>query len=144
MKAAYERLFCLLEKKMNRITAQRWVRIAALNGFVAVLCGAWGAHGLETKLDERMLSVFKTAAYYQMVHSLLLLLLAILIHQKWLSAWLLNWSALFCMIGIILFSGSLYGLSLSGITALGVITPVGGLALLTSWGFLAYAAMVQR
>jgi uncharacterized membrane protein YgdD (TMEM256/DUF423 family) len=129
---------------MNRITAQRWVRIAAFNGFVAVLCGAWGAHGLESKLDDYRLNVFKTASYYQMVHSLLLLLLAILIHQKWLSAWLLNWSAVFCMIGIVLFSGSLYGLSLTGITILGMITPLGGLALLASWGFLAYAAMVQR
>lgn len=126
---------------MNRITANRWVRIASLNGFVAVLCGAWGAHGLEHKLDEQMLVVFKTASYYQMAHSLLLLLLAILLHQKWLNSWMLNWSAIFCMVGIILFSGSLYGLSLSGITILGMITPIGGLAFLMSWFFLAWAAM---
>ena len=128
---------------MNRITANRWIKIAALNGFVAVLCGAWGAHGLEDKLDKHMLEVFKTASYYQMAHSLLLLLLAMLIQQKWLSAWLLNWSALFCMIGIVFFSGSLYGLSLSGITWLGMITPVGGLAFLISWLLLAYAAAVK-
>lgn len=128
---------------MNRATANRWVRIAALNGFVAVLCGAWGAHGLEGKIDNHMLDVFKTAAYYQMVHSLLLLFLAMLIHQKWLSVWLLNWSAVFCMVGIVLFSGSLYGLSLSGLTMLGMITPVGGVAFLISWLLLAYAAAVK-
>lgn len=128
---------------MNQVTIKRWIRIAAFNGFVAVLCGAWGAHGLENVLDARMLNAFKTASYYQMVHALLLLLLAILMQQKWLSPWLLNWSAVFCMIGILFFSGSLYGLSLSGITMLGMITPVGGLAFLLSWGFLAWAAMVK-
>jgi uncharacterized membrane protein YgdD (TMEM256/DUF423 family) len=78
-----------------------------------------------------------------MVHSLLLLLLAILMQQKWLSPWLLNWSAICCVVGILLFSGSLYGLSLSGITLLGMITPIGGLAFLLSWIFLAWAAMVK-
>lgn len=129
---------------MNQMTAQRWIKIAALNGFVAVLCGAWGAHGLEGKLDAAMLGVFKTAAYYQTVHSLLLLLLAILMKQHWLSAWLLNWSAACCMIGIVLFSGSLYGLSLSGIAWLGIITPFGGVALLMSWALLAYAAAIKK
>ncbi len=104
---------------------------------LAVLLGAFGAHALKKVLSPDMLVIYKTGVEYQFYHALGLLLIGSIgfhIQSKYL-----RWSGLFISIGIIIFSGSLYVLTLSGIKALGAITPVGGLSFVAGWIFLAIA-----
>ncbi|CAN5893301.1 hypothetical protein BH11MYX2_BH11MYX2_09840 [soil metagenome] len=110
------------------------VALGALNGAIAVAAGAFGAHGLREKLEPRMLEIFETAARYQMYHALAIVLCGVLATRGSTQAgWLFQ-------IGIIVFSGSLYALSLSGVKVLGAITPIGGLALIAGWAWLAWSA----
>ncbi|HEY3372050.1 MAG TPA: DUF423 domain-containing protein [Prolixibacteraceae bacterium] len=98
---------------------------------LCVLLGAFGAHALKTRLSPDMLEVYKTAVDYQFYHSLGLLLIGLIgyqVHSKWI-----RWSAVLLLAGIILFSGSLYALSTTGVKALGAITPIGGLAFVAGW-----------
>jgi uncharacterized membrane protein YgdD (TMEM256/DUF423 family) len=110
--------------------------LGALLAGLAVAAGAFGAHGLRDRLAPDMLAVFETAARYQMYHALALLAVA-WATTRWpgTSAALAGW--LF-VAGIVVFSGSLYALSLSGVRWLGAITPFGGLAFLAGWGVLAW------
>jgi len=109
----------------------------SLMGFLAVTLGAFAAHGLRTHLDADLITVFETGVRYQMYHAFALLAVA-MAYNKWpgkgliLSGWMF-------IAGIILFSGSLYALSLSGVRWLGMITPIGGLAFLTGWLCMAWA-----
>ncbi len=98
---------------------------------LGVLTGAFGAHALKSQLSPEMLLVYKTGVEYQFYHALGLLLIGLIgfhIQSKWI-----NWSAIFIVAGIILFSGSLYALSISGIKILGAITPIGGLSFVAGW-----------
>jgi uncharacterized membrane protein YgdD (TMEM256/DUF423 family) len=100
----------------------------------AVAIGAFGAHGLKAHLSTEMLTVYKTGVEYHFYHALGLLLvgvLAVLMPNVYLK-----WSAIFLSVGIILFSGSLYALAISGIKGLGVITPLGGLSFIAGWVML--------
>jgi len=110
-------------------------RIILLAGAIfmalAVLLGAFGAHALKNSLSPEMLAVYKTGVEYQFYHALGLLLIG-LIGFHFQSKWL-NWSGILLTAGIILFSGSLYALSISGIKVLGAITPFGGLAFVAGW-----------
>jgi uncharacterized membrane protein YgdD (TMEM256/DUF423 family) len=117
--------------------------IGALSGLVAVALGAFGAHALRDRLSADMLDVFKTGVTYQMYHALALLGVGILLARFSIegSAWLSAAGWLF-VAGTVLFSGSLYALSLSGTTWLGAITPLGGVAFLLGW--LALAVSVIR
>ncbi|HZL09556.1 MAG TPA: DUF423 domain-containing protein [Prolixibacteraceae bacterium] len=102
---------------------------------LGVLLGAFGAHALKTRLSPEMLLVYKTAVEYQFYHALGLLLIGLIgfhIDSKWISR-----AGVFIGIGILLFSGSLYILSLTGIKAIGVITPFGGLSFVAGWICLA-------
>ncbi len=104
---------------------------------LGVLLGAFGAHALKNILTPEMLAVYKTGVEYQFYHALGLLVIGLIgfhIQSKYL-----RWSGLFITIGIILFSGSLYVLTLSGIKAIGTITPVGGISFVAGWIFLAIA-----
>lgn len=104
---------------------------------LAVLLGAFGAHALKKVLAPDMLVIYKTGVEYQFYHALGLLLIGLIgfhIQSKYL-----RWSGLLISIGIIIFSGSLYVLTLSGIKALGAITPIGGLSFVAGWIFLAIA-----
>lgn len=115
--------------------------IASLNGFLSVAIGAFGAHGLQARLAETgMADTFQTGVQYQMFHTLALFGIALLVMTGQESR-LLPAAAYLMLIGIILFSGSLYALSLSGITWLGAITPLGGLAFLAGWGCLLWFAL---
>jgi len=101
--------------------------------------GAFAAHGLARALDTRMLAVFETGARYQMYHALAMGLAALA--ARGAAAKLANIAAaLFCA-GILLFSGSLYLLALTGVAALGIVTPLGGLCLIAGWIALALAAL---
>lgn len=116
--------------------------IGSLLGFFGVAAGAFGAHGLRSRLTPDMLAVFETAVRYQMYHVFALLLVAAAIGRLG-DARLLSAAAWFFVAGIVLFSGSLYALALSGVSMLGAITPVGGLAFLIGWACLAIFAAAR-
>lgn len=116
-----------------------FVFCAAVFGFTGVALGAFAAHGLKARLSAEHLAVFQTGAQYQMLHALALLGVALLaLHVP--SRLLLTAGSLF-VIGILLFSGSLYLLTLLGMPRLGMITPLGGLAFLGGWLCLGLAAL---
>ena len=110
----------------------------ALLGGIGVAIGAFGAHGLRGRLSPEMLAVFETGVRYHMYHALAILATAAVLPRIDGRAVLVaGWSF---MAGIVLFSGSLYALALSGISTLGAITPLGGVAFLIGWISLAVAA----
>jgi uncharacterized membrane protein YgdD (TMEM256/DUF423 family) len=109
----------------------------AISGAVAVAAGAFGAHALKDRLTDKALSVFETAARYQMYHALAIVLCAALASSlpgAKLAGWLMQ-------AGIVLFSGSLYALALTDVKTLGAITPLGGLAFIAGWVWLAISAL---
>lgn len=111
----------------------------ALHGLLSVLLGAFAAHALRGRLPPRAIEVFQTGVHYQALHALVLLVIGALAWHL-ANPWLRR-AALVFNIGIILFSGSLYLLAISGVRALGMITPIGGLALVLGWAFLLIAAL---
>ncbi len=111
--------------------------LAGVVGLLAVLAGAFGAHVLRHSLDARYYEVYQTGATYQMYHGLVLLGVACAQAAGLESAWLRR-SQWFLVVGICLFSGSLYALALSGWKWLGAITPFGGVSLVVGWGCLAW------
>ena len=113
--------------------------LGALAGFIGVALGAFGAHGLRTRLSAEMLAVFETGVRYQMYHALAILIVALAAAR--LDGWLIRSAGWLFTVGIVLFSGSLYALALSGITILGAVTPIGGLAFLAGWACLAIAGL---
>jgi len=113
--------------------------VGAVAAFLAVTLGAFGAHGLRGRLSPEMLAVFKTGVRYHMYHALALILVALVMGR--MSGWLIQTAGWCFVAGIVLFSGSLYALALSGVTILGAVTPIGGLAFLVGWACLAFAAI---
>ena len=120
------------------MTPRFWVALGALLAGLAVAAGAFGAHGLRARLSPDMLQAFETAARYQMYHALALVAVG-LIADRWPSP-LLGTAGWLFVAGVVLFSGSLYGLTLSGVRGLGAITPLGGVAFLAGWACVALAA----
>lgn len=108
--------------------------LGSASGFLAVALGAFGAHILKTKLDAELLDVFETGVQYQMYHTFAIILVAILAGEN--SVRILNTSGWLFIAGTVLFSGSLYVLSLTGVRWFGIITPFGGLAFLGGWLYL--------
>jgi uncharacterized membrane protein YgdD (TMEM256/DUF423 family) len=111
--------------------------IGALSAFVGVAVGAFGAHGLKSRLSEDLLAVFETGVRYQMYHAFALMASA-WAAGRWPGA-LANASGWLFLAGTVIFSGSLYALSLTGQRWLGAVTPLGGLAFLAGWLCLAAA-----
>ena len=116
-----------------------WLFIAAINGFLAVAAGAFAAHGLQDVLDAHALKIFQTGARYHIYHALALGFAAFAMRDSAIKAAQIS-AALF-LAGIVLFSGSLYVLALTGAHAAAFVTPVGGLAFLAGWAALAVAAL---
>ena len=112
-----------------------WVKIAGSSGFLGVALGAFGAHALKDRLTPEMLHAWNTGVLYHLIHAVALLALGLFAKA---SATDIRWGARFFLIGMVLFSGSLYALSLSGIKPLGAITPLGGVAFLLGWGWVAW------
>jgi uncharacterized membrane protein YgdD (TMEM256/DUF423 family) len=112
--------------------------LGAIAAFLAVALGAFGAHGLRGRLSPEMLAVFQTGVQYHMYHALALLIVSGIMGR--MGGWLIQTAGWLFVAGIVLFSGSLYVLAISGITVLGAITPIGGLAFLLGWACLAFAA----
>lgn len=118
-----------------------FIAIAAVLAGLAVASGAFASHALKEKLAERALEIFETGARYQMYHALALLMVALLLSRAETSQTPLIASGWAFVVGIALFSGSLYALSLTGIKWLGAIAPLGGVAFMVGWGCLAIAAL---
>lgn len=119
----------------------RLAGIAALHAFFAIAAGAFAAHALKTRLDAHAIEVFHTASYYQLTHALALLALGLWQPATALPG--LKSITGLMQAGIVLFSGSLYLLALTGIKWLGMITPLGGLCFLAAWLWLAWM-MLRR
>ena len=118
--------------------AKLFITLASLSGMLAVLFGAFGAHALKERLDEHALTVFETAVQYHFYHTLALLVVGVMALSQPQAA-LLKSSGWLFVIGILVFSGSLYLLSFTGMRWLGAITPFGGLAFIAAWACLAAA-----
>lgn len=116
--------------------AKLFLTLASLSAMTAVIFGAFGAHALKERLDDYSLGVFETAVQYHFYHSLALLAVGILALQLPAHS-LLKSSGWLFFLGIIVFSGSLYILSMTGVKWLGAITPLGGLAFIAGWACLA-------
>lgn len=115
-----------------------FLMLAAFFGFTGVGLGAFAAHGLKSRLTAEYLAIFHTGVLYQLIHALALLGVAVLAAQ--LPGRLVTWAGFSFALGIVLFSGSLYVLTLTGFSKLGIITPFGGLAFLVGWALLGLAA----
>lgn len=115
-----------------------FLTLGALSGAIGVAAGAFGAHALRARLEPRMLEVFETGARYQMYHALALIAAAWVAQRHpgtpvTVAGWLF-------VAGTVLFSGSLYAMTLTGVRALGAITPLGGVCFIVAWVLLAVAA----
>ncbi len=124
------------------MAAKIFIFLGSAAAFLGVALGAFGAHALKSKLAAEMLAIYQTGVHYHLVHALGLILVGILAERTGNSA-LVSWAGWLLLAGIIIFSGSLYALSISGVRALGAITPIGGLSFLAGWALLAAAALRQ-
>ncbi|WP_373062204.1 DUF423 domain-containing protein [Gemmatimonas sp.] len=116
-----------------------FIIIGALSGAIGVAAGAFGAHALKARVEPRMLEVFETGARYQMYHAIAMLAAAWIVTR--FPGALANASGWLFLAGTVLFSGSLYAMTLTGIRALGAITPLGGVCFIAGWVCIALAAM---
>ena len=122
------------------------VGIGAILMLLAVLLGAFGAHALKTRLTPQMLAVYQTGVQYHLVHGLGLMLVGILRNSQANASAkdsALKLAAIFMGVGVVLFSGSLYALAVTGIRVLGAITPLGGLCFIAAWALVAWQ-MLRR
>ncbi len=120
----------------NPLMAKLFITLASLSGMAAVMLGAFGAHALKGRLDDYAGGVFETAVQYHFYHSLALLAVGLLALSQPQTVMLKSSGWLF-FIGILIFSGSLYLLSITGVRWLGAITPLGGLSFIAGWACLA-------
>lgn len=118
-----------------------WIVTAAATLALAVVFGAFGAHGLEERLDPYSLDVYKTGVLYHFFHGFGLLAIPVLVKTGLVAESTANWAAWLLLVGIVFFSGSLYLLAITGTTILGAVAPIGGTAFIAGWLMLAYAAM---
>ncbi|MFB2878710.1 DUF423 domain-containing protein [Floridanema aerugineum] len=121
-----------------------FLMFGAIFGAVSVAAGAFASHALKEKLTERAIAIFELGARYQMYHALALVLVALLLTRFEKPTPFLLTSGWAFILGVIIFSGSLYALSLTGIKWLGAITPVGGAAFIVGWSCLAIAAWALK
>lgn len=122
--------------------AKAWLALGALYGLLGVALGAFGAHALKARLAGDLLPIWKTAVEYHFWHALALVLVGVLALQRPGTA--LNVAGGAFALGVLIFSGSLYALALSGVRALGAVTPIGGVLLLVGWAALLWAAVTGR
>lgn len=118
-----------------------WSATAAIAMALAVMLGAFGAHGLKGRLDAYSMGIWEKAVFYHFIHALGILIVSILPRAGMLSWTAAAWVCGLLLAGIIIFSGSLYLLATTGIRILGAITPVGGLSFIAGWTLLAYALL---
>jgi uncharacterized membrane protein YgdD (TMEM256/DUF423 family) len=112
-----------------------WIRVAGVLGFLGVALGAFGAHMLKSRLSPDMLAIWQTAVLYHLIHAGVLFALALYGRTSGAD---IRFGAFAFAAGIVVFSGSLYTLALTGIKVLGAVTPLGGLAFLAGWAWVAF------
>ena len=115
-----------------------WAAVAAILLGLAVILGAFGAHGLRDRLDAYSMDVYERAVFYHFIHALGILIVSLLQKTGALSPSQNSWVCALLFAGVLIFSGSLYVLAISGVRALGAITPFGGLSFIAGWFLLAY------
>ncbi|MFC0561147.1 DUF423 domain-containing protein [Halalkalibacter alkalisediminis] len=120
--------------------AKLFIFIGSIIMALSVVIGAFGAHGLEPKLTERMMKNYQTGVQYHMIHGFALIAVGIIALKMPISG-MLNGAGWAFLVGILLFSGSLYAMALTGVTKLGAITPIGGLAFIVGWVLLGIAVL---
>lgn len=120
------------------VWAKIFLVLGSLGMLLAVAMGAFGAHGLKKTLAPDLMAIYETAVHYHVYHALGLLAVGLLVPHLPEAA-LPRWAGVLMVAGLVLFSGSLYALSLSGVRWLGAITPIGGAAFLVAWLLLAIA-----
>ncbi|NVZ09549.1 DUF423 domain-containing protein [Allochromatium humboldtianum] len=119
--------------------ASLWMTLGAVGGLLTVALGAFGAHGLKGRVDPALLANWNTAADYLGLHALAILACGLtLLHRP--EAGLVNWAGWAFLVGVCLFSGSLFAMTLTGLRQLGMITPIGGVLLILAWALLAVGA----
>jgi uncharacterized membrane protein YgdD (TMEM256/DUF423 family) len=121
-----------------------WSATGAILLAIAVMLGAFGAHGLRGKIDDYSMNVYERAVLYHFLHALGILVVSILPRAGVLNELRTNWVAGLLCVGIVLFSGSLYVLAISGVRMLGAVTPFGGLSFIAAWLLLAYWLISKR
>ncbi|PPE73877.1 DUF423 domain-containing protein [Solimonas fluminis] len=121
------------------MSSKLWLALGAAYGFFAVALGAFGAHALKERLTPDLLAVWRTAVEYHFYHALALLAVGLLARQLQPSGALTAAGVCFAL-GVLLFSGSLYALALSGVRVLGAVTPFGGLLFLAGWACLVWVS----
>ena len=119
--------------------ASLWMTLGAVGGLLTVALGAFGAHGLKGRVDPALLANWQTAAHYLGLHALAILACGLTLLQR-PEAGLVNWAGWAFLIGVCLFSGSLFAMTLTGLRQLGMITPIGGVLLILAWALLAVGA----
>ena len=131
--------FRLRRTGYDALMDRTFLLVGALAGLIGVAFGAFGAHALRSRLSPDMLAVFETGVRYQLIHGLAVLIVAGAMARG--GGWLLSLAGWCFTGGIVLFSGSLYALALSGVTTLGMVTPLGGVLFLAGWACLIVAAL---
>jgi uncharacterized membrane protein YgdD (TMEM256/DUF423 family) len=121
-----------------------WSSTGSILMALAVVLGAFGAHGLRDRLDAYRMSVYEKAAFYHFIHALGLLIVSFLSKTGTFSEFATNWVCGLLLAGIVIFSGSLYLLAVTGNTMLGAITPIGGLSFIAGWLVLAWFLLPRR
>lgn len=120
--------------------AKLFLALGSINALLVVLIGAFGAHALKARLTVENMAVFQTGVQYHFYHAIGLILLGLIALQIPITPYL-RWSGWLMLVGIILFSGSLYALSITNIRWLGMITPLGGTAFILAWLMLTIGIM---
>ena len=121
-----------------------WTATAAIMLALAVAIGAFGAHGLQGRLDAYSLGVYEKAVFYHFIHALGMLAVPLLVHAGLISSAAGKWTGWLLLAGIVLFSGSLYLLAVTGVRTLGAVTPFGGASFIAAWVTLAVCALSHR
>src|SRR5882724_2834350 len=121
-----------------------WNAIGAVLLALAVILGAFGAHGLRDRLDAYSMSLWEKAVFYHFIHAMGVLVVSLLPRTQTFPAPAASNVCWFLAAGILIFSGSLYLLAVTGVRTLGMITPIGGLAWIVGWLLLAYYFIAQR
>jgi uncharacterized membrane protein YgdD (TMEM256/DUF423 family) len=116
-----------------------WTAVGAIALALAVMIGAFGAHGLRGRLDDYSIGIYERAVFYHFIHALGILIVSVFIPGR-AATWVCGLLAA----GIVLFSGSLYALALTGNRMLGAITPIGGVSFIAAWVLLAVTALRSR
>jgi uncharacterized membrane protein YgdD (TMEM256/DUF423 family) len=122
-----------------------FVRFGAIGGFLGVALGAFGAHALRDRITPDLLAVYQTGVQYHLVHALALLFVGLLADRlPTAAARMARVSGTLFAVGVLLFSGSLYALALTGVRKLGIVTPFGGVCFLTGWALLVVAVSMRQ